>query len=230
MRVFLIHGMGRTPISMWILGRRLQGEGHRVSLFGYAVTLADLDAITERFVNRVRQVMTADAAAAGADADAALGADADAALGADADAALGYAIVGHSLGNLVARMASPRLPAGLCRFAMLAPPNRPPVVVHTLKNNPLFRALTRDAGRRLADEEFFAALPVPEVPSLIIVGTGGPLASWLPFAGQPNDGVLRVDESRLEGVRMTEVPGIHTFLMNRADVFAIVRGFFADSG
>ncbi len=220
MRVFLIHGMGRTPISMWILGRRLQGEGHRVSLFGYAVTLADLDAITERFVNRVRQVMTADAVAAGADA----------ALGADADAALGYAIVGHSLGNLVARMASPRLPAGLCRFAMLAPPNRPPVVVHTLKNNPLFRALTRDAGRRLADEEFFAALPVPEVPSLIIVGTGGPLASWLPFAGQPNDGVLRVDESRLEGVRMTEVPGIHTFLMNRADVFAIVRGFFADSG
>ncbi len=212
MRVFLIHGMGRTPVSMWILRQRLLGEGHRVSLFGYAVTLADLDAITERFVDRVHQAMAGDAEAKG-----------------DGEKSpQRYAIVGHSLGNVVARMASPRLPPGLCRFAMLAPPNRPPVVVHTLKNNPLFRAFTRDAGRRLADEEFFATLPVPEVASVIIAGTGGPLASWLPFAGQPNDGILRVEESRLEGVRMIEVPGIHTFLMNRADVFAAILDLFAD--
>ncbi len=211
MRVFLIHGMGRTPVSMWILRQRFLSEGHRVSLFGYAVTLADLDAITERFVDRVQQAMAADASAEGGDP------------GVPPE----YAIIGHSLGNVVARMASPRLPMGLCRLAMLAPPNRPPVVVHTLKNNPLFRAFTRDTGRRLADEKFFAALPVPEVPSLIIAGTGGPLASWLPFAGEPNDGVLRVEESRLEGVRMIEVPGIHTFLMNRADVFAAILEFFA---
>ncbi len=211
MRVFLIHGMGRTPVSMWILRQRLQGEGHRVSLFGYAVTLADLDAITDRFVDRVQEVMAAESDGRNDD---------------DAETPE-YAIVGHSLGNLVARMASPKLPTGWCRFAMLAPPNRPPVVVHTLKDNPLFRAFTGSTGRRLADEEFFAALPVPDVPSLIIAGTGGPLASWLPFAGQPNDGVLRVEESRLEGVPMIEVPGIHTFLMNRADVFAAILDLFS---
>ena len=199
---------------MWILARRLKSSGYRPSLFGYAVTLADLEAIKQRFVDRVRDVTTADNAGA---------------EGADSETAVRYAIVGHSLGNLVARLASPELPPGLCRFAMLAPPNRPPVMVHTLKDNPLFRAFTRDAGRRLADEAFFASLPVPRVPSLIIAGNAGPRATWLPFAGRPNDAVLRVAETRIEGVPMIEVPGIHTFLMNREDVFDAIREFFSEA-
>ncbi|MCP4251309.1 MAG: alpha/beta fold hydrolase [bacterium] len=210
MRVFLIHGMGRTPVSMWLLARRLKRAGYRPNLFGYAVTLADLEAIKGRFVEKVHAVL----AAAGVPADG---------------EAERYAIIGHSLGNLVARLASPELPAGLCRFAMLAPPNHPPVMAHTLKGNPLFRAFTRDAGRRLADDAFFDSLPVPGVPSLIVAGTAGPRASWLPFAGQPNDGILKVDETRLAGVPMLEVPGFHTFLMNRADVFAVISEFFSDA-
>ncbi len=210
MRVFVIHGMGRTPVSMWLLARRLKTAGYRPSLFGYAVTLADLEAIKSRFVERVHKVLAADGAEGGRPEEAPR-----------------YAVIGHSLGNLVARLASPELPAGFCRFAMLAPPNRPPVMAHTLKDNPLFRAFTRDAGRRLADDDYFAALPVPRVASLIIAGNGGPLASWLPFAGRPNDAILRVDETRLEGVPMIEVPGVHTFLMNRADVFAAICEFFS---
>ena len=192
---------------MWLLARRLKQAGYRPSLFGYAVTLASLEAIKDRFVERARVVVAAD--------------DAE-----DADDR-GYAIIGHSLGNLVARLASPELPAGLRRFAMLAPPNRPPVVVHTLKENPLFRAFTRDAGRRLADNAFFESLPVPDVPSLIIAGTAGPRASWLPFAGQPNDAILRVDETRLDGIPIFEVPGVHSFLMNRTDVFAAITELFS---
>ncbi len=224
MRVFVIHGMGRTPVSMWLLARRLKTVGHRPSLFGYAVTLADLEAIKGRLVERVRKVLAADVAAA----DRLEGDPAGAHRARSAQVDQRYAIVGHSLGNLVARLASPELAAGFCRFAMLAPPNRSPVMANTLKNNPLFQAFTRDAGRRLADDAFFASLPVPEVPSLIIAGNGGPRASWLPFAGRPNDAILRVDETRLEGVPMIEVPGVHTFLMNRADVFAAICEFFSD--
>ncbi len=214
MRVFVIHGMGRTPVSMWLLARRLKGVGYRPTLFGYAVTLADLEAIKDRLVKRVHKVLAADAEGAEAGNDS---------------APPRYAIIGHSLGNVVTRLASPELPAGFCRFAMLAPPNRPPVMVHTLKDNPLFRALTRDTGRRLADEEFFASLPVPQVPSLIIAGNRGPRASWLPFAGRPNDSILRVEETRLEGVPLIEVPAVHTFLMNRKDVFAAICAFFSES-
>ena len=55
MRVFLIHGMGRAPTSMWVLKRRLEKEGHRTKLFGYLVTVSDLERIPDRFVDRVRQ-------------------------------------------------------------------------------------------------------------------------------------------------------------------------------
>ena len=44
-RVFLIHGMGRTPASMWVLDRRLRGAGYHPSLFGYFVTVTDLEEI-----------------------------------------------------------------------------------------------------------------------------------------------------------------------------------------
>ena len=54
MRVFLVHGMGRTPASMVWLALRLRLAGHRPTLFGYAVTLERLASISQRFTERVR--------------------------------------------------------------------------------------------------------------------------------------------------------------------------------
>lgn len=206
MRVFLIHGMGRTPASMWILDRRLRGAGHRPSLFGYFVTVADLDEIAARFAAHVERVRAADA---------------------EGGEDRGYAVVSHSLGGIVTRLASPRLPPGLRCLAMLAPPNQPPAVVRTLTDNAVFRLLTQDSGRKLNDPAFYESLPVPDVPILVVAGTRGPRAEWLPFAGRPNDSVLRVDETILEGAPTVSVHGVHTFLMNRRDVFAAVRQFLA---
>lgn len=205
MRVFLIHGMGRTPASMWVLDRRLRGAGYRPSLFGYFVAANDLDDIAVRFAAHLERVLAADG-------------------GGD------YAIVSHSLGGLIARLASPRLPPGLKCCVMLAPPNRPPVVVDTLQDNALFRLATRDAGRKLADPAFYDSLPVPSAPVLVIAGTRGPRAEWLPFRGALNDAILRVDETRLEGAPTLAVAGVHTFLMNRGDVFAAIRQFFGAHG
>ncbi|MEE8524329.1 MAG: alpha/beta hydrolase [Thermoanaerobaculia bacterium] len=192
--------MARTPLSMWVMKTRLERAGYPCSLFGYSVALSDLEQITERFVKQVRNTLPPS-----------------------------YAILGHSLGNVIARLSSPRLPPGLCRFAMLAPPNRTPVMAHALGDNPIYRAATRDTGRKLTDEAFFAELPMPEVPALIIAGTRGPRASWLPFRGEPNDAVLKVAETELAGVPKIEVAGIHSFLMNRRDVFETICDFF-DSG
>lgn len=205
MRVFLIHGMGRTPASMWVLDRRLRGAGYRPSLFGYFVTASDLEEIAGRFAAHLERVLAADGGGA-------------------------YAIVSHSLGGLIARLASPRLPPGLKCCVMLAPPNRPPALVHALQDNAVFRLVTRDAGRKLADPGFYDRLPVPPAPVLVVAGTRGPRAEWLPFRGAPNDAILRVDETRLEGAPTLAVSGVHTFLMNRGDVFAAIRQFFGAHG
>ena len=68
MRVFLIHGMARTPVSMWVLKHRLEGAGHRCNLFGYSVTFSDLERITERFVERAQQVLDSERGAGSAEA------------------------------------------------------------------------------------------------------------------------------------------------------------------
>ena len=165
----------------------------RVSSFDYRVREHDLRSIAARFAAHVEE-----------------------------RAAGPYAIVGHSLGNVVARLASPDLPPGLARLVMLAPPNRPPRLAALLRDHGVFRALTQDAGQRLADASFYDALPIPEVPTTIFAGTAGPRASWLPFGVDVSDGVVALDETRLPGAEHREVAALHTFIMNDAEVTAAI--------
>ena len=187
---------------MALLARRLRAAGHQPSAFGYFVSRDPLERIAEQFVAHIDMTRQIDDR--------------------------GYAVVGHSLGNVITRMALPAL-TELRRFVMLAPPNRPPVMAQSLAGNPVFRALTRDAGNKLVDDEFFRQLPIPTAPTLIVAGTRGPKASWLPFAGQASDGVVGVEETRLPGVPHVEVSAIHTFIMNDAEVARLTLRFL-DSG
>ncbi len=204
MRVFLLHGLGRTVVSMALLAHRLERAGHRTTLFGYQVVTADLEAIGHRFVERVLRVLAEDAA--------------DGAL-------LEYAVVAHSLGGVVTRLAATGLPPGFCRFVMLGVPSRSPAVARALRKNPVYRLVAGDAGQKLADPAFFERLPLPAVPSLVVAGTRGPRASWLPPGPEPNDGIVRVSETSIDGVPRVLVHGVHTFLMSRRDVFEAICAF-----
>ncbi len=199
MRVFLIHGMGRTSVSLALLARRLKAAGHDAEAWGYFVTKDALDVIAHRFASFVREKARGEP----------------------------YAVVGHSLGNVITRLAMPEL-AGMSRFIMLAPPNQPPVMARALEGNPIFKVLTRDAGRKLLDAAFYERLPLPTCPTLVIAGNRGPGAKWLPFRGEPSDGVVRVEETRLPGVPHVEVPAIHTFIMNDADVARLTLRFLEE--
>jgi pimeloyl-ACP methyl ester carboxylesterase len=96
--VFLVHGMGRTPLSMWLLGRRLERAGYRVAHFGYLSTTGTV-----------------------CDLGAALGRRVAQAIG---DAPRVH-FVGHSLGNIIVRwMLAHSRPERAARVVMLAPPNQ----------------------------------------------------------------------------------------------------------
>lgn len=213
MRVFLLHGMGRTPASMWLLAWRLRQAGHQPSLFAYAVSMRPLDEIVAKLKAQIEAQIEADRELAGA----------------GAPTPLPYAVIGHSLGNLLTRLASPALPAGFCRFVQLAPPNQSPASARLLRDQALFQAITKDAGRKLVDAEFFATLPVPEVPTLILAGDAGPRQEFLPFRGEPNDGVLTVEETRLPGIAHLVLPAIHTFIMNRRDTTRAILAFLHEA-
>jgi pimeloyl-ACP methyl ester carboxylesterase len=96
--VFLVHGMGRTPLSMYLLGRRLERAGYRVTSFGYWSTTGTVADLGAALAARVQE-MAGDTPA--------------------------VHFVGHSLGNIIVRwMLAHDRPARARRVVMLAPPNQ----------------------------------------------------------------------------------------------------------
>lgn len=195
MHVVLIHGMGRTPRSMGRLGRRLGEHGHAVSYFGYGVRSTTLDSLAARFARELTSVSRRGP----------------------------YAVIGHSLGNIIYRLAEPSLDRLPVQVVMLAPPNAPSAAARLLSELPvtgaLYRAITGHAGQRLVDVDFYASLSVPRASALVFAGDRGPRGA-LPFAHAPNDGLVAVEETRLPGDHGEHevVPAIHTFIMNHPRV------------
>lgn len=96
--VFLVHGMGRTPVSMLLLRRRLERDGYRVVNWGYWRSTGSVRELAARLGREV-EAQRGDAAA--------------------------IHFVGHSLGNIIVRcLLAHEEPGPVGRIVMLAPPNQ----------------------------------------------------------------------------------------------------------
>ena len=182
-----MHGLGRTPVSCFRLGRSLRRWGCEVESFPYAAFAQPYEVIVQRLVVRLETV------AGRGD----------------------YAVVGHSLGGVLLREALARMygpPPS--RLVMIGTPNRPPRAARIAAGFPPFRWLTGECGVCLASPTFYDALPRPTVPYTLIAGTRGLRGRWSPF-GEPNDGLVAVSEARIaEEDEVLTFPVAHTFMMN----------------
>ena len=59
MKVLLVHGMGRTPVSMLQLARGLRAAGTEVELFGYVSTVESLERINQQQAERAAKMEAA---------------------------------------------------------------------------------------------------------------------------------------------------------------------------
>jgi pimeloyl-ACP methyl ester carboxylesterase len=193
MDVILIHGMGRTPVSMLRLRRHLRHAGHHPILFGYSPTFESLQGATGRLVRLIeRRVDTAP-----------------------------YALVGHSLGTVLIRTAlgqlENRMPAA-CFF--LSPPMVACKAAKFFSRFWLYKVLAGEMGQLLANDAFMQRLPMPPVFTRIYVGTGGPRTRWLPFGMEANDLILSVTEATGGFKALSfEIPALHTFIMHSPQVY-----------
>ena len=144
--IVLLHGQGRTRLSMVVLGKRFRSAGYQTLNFPYNQTIRSLDEISGQLVEFIGQkVKTSD-----------------------------YHLIGHSLGNVIIRNAFRKdYPAGLGKIVMLAPPNQPAHLAKRLKKNLIYRVFTGDSGQKLSEEKFYRDLPIPRVPFGVIAGDKG---------------------------------------------------------
>ena len=121
----------------------------------------------------------------------------------------------HSLGGLIVRQLlnyDSAWRASIERIVMVAPPNQGASLAASLDKGNVMRGILGPSFGQIA-EGFATTLPVPEVPVAIFAGD---------VAGVPGDGLVSVEETRLEGASEHHiVPAIHTFLMSHP---AVIRG------
>ena len=195
--VVLLHGMGRSALSMKRLEWALHREGFRVRNVSYPSTRLGIEDLVERHIQPLVEDCQRDSAAP-------------------------IHFVTHSLGGILVRQLAathPQTPIG--RVVMLAPPNHGSEVTDTLRDWWLYRRLTGPSGQQLGTRA--TDVPPRLGPATFEVGviagrrSFNPLfSSWLPGA---NDGKVSVATTRLEG--MTDflvVPSTHTWISWRTPV------------
>ncbi len=207
--VFVLHGLGRSPMAMLPLVWALRRAGHAPVNLGYVAARRSIEATAARLAARIAR-LRAEAGAAGDGGP--------------------VAFVTQSLGGLLARqlLASwPAPPPGeVVRLVQLAPPNQGARLADVVRGSvaPARWVL----GRALEDLGTHAGAPrhgLPPLPpwveaGVVAGGTGGArgFGRWLE---DDNDGVVRVAETWLPEARdWILLPRLHTFVMNARDAQA----------
>lgn len=133
--------------------------------------------------------------------------------------------VGHSMGNIVLRTAIAQWQANgdptgalqrLDRVVMLGPPNQGSSFARKLSQLGLFETITGKSGMMLGPlwREMLEHVGIPPCPFAVIAGDISSLPVQNPWLDGPSDGVVTVDEAKLDGMReFATVPVLHSFLM-----------------
>lgn len=202
MKILLIHGLSRTPLSLLSLEWYLQKTSEwKTEQFAYLAFAESFDRIVQRLRIQLQKIASQG----------------------------NYGIVAHSLGGLLTRAAlglgSIPLPQ---HIVMLGTPNQMPrLAPHAWRLLPPFRWWTGECGFNLSNPNFFASLAKIESPYTIVAGTGGHRGFLSPFGDELNDGIVALDETRLtHRDQIIQLPVMHTFMMNDSQVQKTVQEAF----
>lgn len=195
--VVLLHGIGRTKLSMNGMERALEAAGFDTFALTYPSRRAPIAELADFVDRRIAPLW-------------------------ERTGRLHF--VTHSMGGLVAahlleRGRTTTLPERTGRVVMLAPPLRGSEVADVLSHLPPYRWVMGPAALELTTHarQSFAA---PHYELGVIAGTvGWPYALGSLVLPRPHDGRVALSRTRVAGLTdQIAVPATHSFVMNRPDV------------
>lgn len=203
--VVLLHGLGRSPLSMARLERNLRAEGYEVRNLSYPSQRTDIRTLAETTLGPVFGAAPADAR---------------------------IHIVTHSLGGILVRqyLHEHGTPASLGRVVMLAPPNQGSALVDRLERWAFYRAINGPAGLQLGTATGSTPNTLGAIPPGVDVGVIAGNRSWNPlfsaWLAGPDDGKVTVASTHVAGeTDHLTLPGSHTWIMWRRPALDAVRTF-----
>jgi pimeloyl-ACP methyl ester carboxylesterase len=202
--VVLLHGMGRTALSMKRLEWYLTGQGYRVINVTYHSRTNSVEQLAQNYLAPIlRERIT--------------------------DHSVKVHFVTHSLGGIIVReYLSKPVPENVGRVVMLGPPNHGSEVIDFLRGHRFTRLFLGASGRELGTtkSDIPNQLGPIKVDCGIIAGDRSlnPLSSH--FLPGPNDGKVTVASAKLEGMRdFLVVHGTHTWMMWRKNNLQQIESF-----
>lgn len=198
--VVLIHALGRSRWSMWLMARRLRAAGWPVALVAYPSCRLSIEASTDLVATKV------------------------------AEASSGWGavhLVGHSLGGIIGRrLALTRPDLRIARVVQMGTPNLGTEVAVRLARWAPARWLLGPVFTQVAG---FPAREERSAYIGSIAGTGhiGWLNALLGLGG-PNDGLVTVRSAWGGAGSRAAVPVSHTFLPSSARVARLTAAFLRD--
>jgi len=200
--VILIHGLGRTPLSMMRLEWTLKRAGYDVVNLRYPSRRFTVKQLADEYLDK--------------------------AVAAHGQAGRIHFIT-HSLGGIVLRdyLARQEM-TNLGRAVMLAPPNHGSELADRLKQSALGRWILGPAGCQLGTgpQGLSDQLGPARFPLGVIAADSAFYRRFSRLFPGPNDGKVSVQSARLDGMAdFLEVPGGHTWIMWRGDVALQILAF-----
>ena len=202
--VVLLHGLGRTRLSMAVPQLRLKSAGFDVINIHYPSRSRPIEQLAEAVQCELgRQIE---------------------------DHSRRVHFLTHSLGGIVVRalLAGHELEANLGNVVMLAPPNQGSQLANRLGDSQLFHAVTGPAGQQIRAGPASVASRLGPVDYIVGVIAGNrPINPLTRLLDSESDGKVTLEEARLEGMTdFLTVPRGHTFIMNDATVLDQAIHFF----
>ncbi len=216
-QLVLLHGLGRSPRSMWIIEKAMQKKGYDCLNLGYSPMKQDIPSLAESLNTEVN-------------------------LWRDPSKTLHF--VGHSFGGILIRAMlahssedSPNKTAikgNLGRCVMLGTPNQGTRTASYALSHPIFKHLTPKIAQHLVPEsQFIANLPEPSIATGIIAGDKAfhaiiPVTWFYHEAtnGAPGDGVVEISNTQCRNMSdFIILPLHHSFMMWNSQVIQEIDYF-----